>query len=116
MIELRVGRYIRQRVFKPAPYGHNKWWIIGVTSTDPEASATGSEIVEVVEVIDTKTQGKLVVYQQWVIDPDGTNVELEWIPRRTETKIEREPILRGALKRMSFKAERPRLRVVDGAA
>ena len=80
---LSVGeRFIRQRNFKPAEYGTATWWLLGLSQDG--ATAHGVEVVEIVEIIETKTIGTLVIYRQWIIDPDGQEYSNRFVPDRNE--------------------------------
>ena len=42
----------------------------------------GLEIIEVLEVVRTAALGEVAIYQHWIEDPDGAEVDLEWVPKR----------------------------------
>jgi len=130
-MELREGqRFSRSRGFARGPrhpFGL-KWWLAGVTQRtirdketgeDIVADRTGAEHIEIVEIVPTRTFGTLAFYRQWVADPDGAEVKVQWVPQRSETFNREEQSLRRSLAAKGFapaeaKRERPVLKVVAG--
>jgi hypothetical protein len=75
-IGLRPGKFGRERNFKPAEHGILKWWLMGVGES---AGAVGREFIEIEEIVPTETRGNLVIYRQWIVDPDGCEVTGYWV-------------------------------------
>ena len=97
-------RFIWQRLFKPADGGFSRWWLMGVTADPAEAADSGTEVVQVVEVVETKTLGKVVMFRQWVTDPDGAECLADFVPRRTDVAMRSEFSMRRSLGAMRFEA------------
>ena len=64
------------------------------------ATAHGVEVVEIVEIIETKTIGTLVIYRQWIIDPDGQEYSNRFVPDRNELNFRNEKNLCLNLRKM----------------
>jgi hypothetical protein len=100
---LRAGQqFTPQRLFKPADGGFSRWSLMGVTADASEAAGRGIEVVEVIEIVETKTLGKVVIFRQWVTDPDGAECLADFVPRRTDVAIRSEFSLRQSLGVMRF--------------
>jgi hypothetical protein len=97
-------RFIRQRLFKPADSGFSRWWLMGLATDPAEAAGSGTEVVEVVEVVETKTLGKVVMFRQWVTDPDGAECLADLVPRRADVAMRSEFSVRRSLGAMRFEA------------
>jgi hypothetical protein len=102
-----IGRWVRQRGFGRAPYGRAKWWLApvrheGTIKGDIPVTAAGQEIVEVIEVVNTGTLGEIVFYRQWIEDPDGVEVDLEWSPHRDVLEYKTVANLRAAVRTMAM--------------
>ncbi len=56
------------------------------------AIAEGWECLEVVEIVNTATFGRMVIYREWWVDPDGNEVEptKDWIPGKSTAAIRAE--------------------------
>jgi hypothetical protein len=65
---------------------------------------SGTEVVEVVEVVETKTVGKVVIFRQWVTDPDGAECLADLVPRRSGVAMRSEYSMRQSLWGMHFEA------------
>ena len=87
---LKAGDVFRGRhgFVRPYPgyWRQDIWWT--ATSNRP-AIAEGWAYLEVVEVVDTATFGRLAVVREWLIDPDGDEVEPSqpWIPDKEKADI-----------------------------
>jgi hypothetical protein len=90
-----------------------KWWLVGPTHT-MLVTARGLELVEIVETVPTETVGALALYRQWLIDPEGREIDSPWFGPRRRTLLYRPEVrLRGSLNQMGFmRDQRPALRVV----
>jgi hypothetical protein len=106
-------RFVRARAFAAGENG-DRWWF---PSEEREPIANGREFVEVVELVPTKTAGKVALYRQWIVDPDGVEVDVPWVSKRSKLHMRAEPVLRGTLNRCGYrevaaeriaKAEKPR--------
>jgi len=97
-------RFIRPRLFKPVEGGISRWWLIGVTADRTQAAGSGTEVVEVLEVVETKTVGQVVIFRQWVTDPDGAECLTDLVPRRTNLGMQSEFSMRQSLWGMRFEA------------
>jgi hypothetical protein len=126
-------RFVRPRVFIPGR-NESKWWLTSIPGTlpvdaqieaaaeladeagraPPRTVADGKEFVEVVEVVHTDAVGKLALYRQWVEDPDGTEVTVQWAKKRKQIAFRVEHRLRGTLATMGFELEGPALRSIVG--
>jgi hypothetical protein len=103
-----AGLEAEERELEQAP----RWWVTGVTRTG-SAPAHGLEVIEIVETVDTATVGRLVLYRQWVLDPDGNEVGSLWVKCRRKTLLFRgETKLRSSLRQMGFERAGADLRVV----
>jgi hypothetical protein len=99
-IGLRPGKFGRERNFKPVEHGILKWWLMGVGES---AGAVGREFIEIEEIVPTETRGNLVIYRQWIVDPDGCEVTGYWVSnRRKETKYRTERQLLRDMIKMGF--------------
>lgn len=129
-MELREGqRFARSRGFARGPrhpFGL-KWWLAGVshkgtiydkeTGENIAVNRIGAEHIEIVEIVSTRTFGMLAFYRQWVTDPDGVEVALDWVPKRREIRDREQQTLRRSLAAKGFtlaeaKRERPVLKVI----
>ena len=97
-------RFTRQRLFKPADSGFSRWWLMGMTADPAEAAGSGTEVVQVAEVVETKSLGKVVIFRQWVTDPDGAECLADFVPRRTDMAMRSEFSMRQSLGAMRFEA------------
>jgi hypothetical protein len=100
---LNVGDvFRRKRGFRRPPDGYpqDAWWS---SSLNP-AIAEGWECLEVVEIVTTATFGRLAIYREWWIDPDGKEVTptQSWIPDKgtAATRAERNMLRSLAQKKM----------------
>jgi hypothetical protein len=95
-------RFSRQRFFKPAEHGRNKWWLVGVLESPLiDAKTSGTEFIEIIDIAHGAT-GALAVYRQWIVDPDGDEVTVRWAPKREEKRMRYERNLRSSLAAMHF--------------
>jgi hypothetical protein len=104
--EQRLDHWIRdlregQRFTRPREFGHgrhgDKWWFSS-DYTGIAPVATGQEIIEVVEIIQSRTKGKIALHRRWIVDPDGVEMtKLSWVPKRSRVRMGVESALRGAL-------------------
>ena len=77
---------------------------------DFEATAWGSAVIEIVEVVKSRTAGELAIYRRWLVDPEGNEVRFM---KRKKLLFRAEPRLRGSMNQMDFKIDRrSMLRVV----
>jgi hypothetical protein len=85
----------RKRGFRRPPegYAQDAWWT--ASSLNP-ATAEGWEYLGVIEVVNTATLGRLILFCEWWVDPDGNKVEptQDWIPDRRHVDIRAESSLR----------------------
>ena len=73
------------------------WFLVSNNDADGTESA-GLEVIEVIEIVETRTRGKLALYRQWMVDPDGAEMESpSWVPRRSKVRMRFESVLRGTL-------------------
>ena len=105
-----IGRHTRQRGFGLGPYGKSKWWIAPVRHDGFCGSASavpvtkhGLEIIEVLEIVRTDTLGDVAIYRHWIEDPDGAEIDLEWIPKREVVEFRPTANLTAALRTMGMK-------------
>jgi hypothetical protein len=108
MTRLKAGTYTRQRGFKPADYGHAKWWITGVTSR--AATASGTECIQVQEIVSTRTAGDVAIYRHWIVDPDGAEVRGTSTfpqPQRSELQLRTARSLLAGLRTMKMTDQAP---------
>jgi hypothetical protein len=77
---------------------------MGLTTDPTEAAGNGTEVVEVVEIVETKTLGKVVMFRQWVTDPDGAECLADLVPRRADVAMRSEFSMRRSLGAMRFEA------------
>ena len=100
---LQAGqRFTRLRLFKPADGGLSRWWLMGMTADPAEAAGSGTEVVQVAEVVETKSLGKVVIFRQWVTDPDGAECLADFVPRRADVAMRSEFSMRRSLGVMRF--------------
>jgi hypothetical protein len=115
-----IGCYVRERGFGVAPYGRNKWWMAKVdhhgflynrsSGALVQVSGFGIEVIEVTEVLSTKTLGEVAFYRHWMEDPDGVEVDVQWLPKRAEVAMAPLEALRGEISLMGMqRAERDRM-------
>jgi hypothetical protein len=81
----------RKRGFRRPPEGYSQaWWT--PNSLDP-ATHEGFEYLEIVEIVITATFGRVTIYREWWLDPDGNVVAVtkDWIPdpRKAAIRAER---------------------------
>lgn len=81
----------RKRGFRRPPDGYDQdaW---GSSNSLNPATADGWEYCEVVEIVNTTTFGRMVIYREWWVDPDGSEVAAtkDWIPNKAEADIRAE--------------------------
>jgi hypothetical protein len=88
--QLNAGDTFRRKYGFVRPYpGYRRqdiWW--SATSNRP-ATAEGWAYLEIIEVVDTVTFGRLAIVREWWIDPDGNEVEptQDWIPDKEKADI-----------------------------
>jgi hypothetical protein len=92
MSELHVGNvFSRKRGFCRPPEGYDQkaWW---TPNAMRPVTAEGAEYLEIIEIVQTKTFGRMVIYRQWWLDPDGHEVAAtqNWIPRKQDADIRAE--------------------------
>ena len=108
---LRPGQFSRVRRFKPAEYGIMKWWLmsLGDKSVPP---ARGTEFIEIEEIVPTSIMGNLVIFRQWIVDPDGREIASKFTPNasRKTRKFRAERQLQQNLISMGFNPVRPAMR------
>jgi hypothetical protein len=115
-------------------YGRGRWWLgdHSPESEGPQAHpwppANGREFIEVIEIVASGTLGKIAIYRQWIIDPDGGDCTAPWAPRRSKMLLRRESTLRSTLNGGDYYREsgskptptkpkaKPKLRVVASHA
>jgi hypothetical protein len=93
--KLNAGDIFRcKRGFRRPPEGYKQdaWWT--ASNLNP-ATAEGREYLGVVEVVHTATLGRLVLFCEWWVDPDGNEIEpsKDWIPDRKQVDIRAESSL-----------------------
>lgn len=71
-------RYIRARNFKPAEYGASRWWLLSLSQDG--ATAQGVEIIEIEEIVETVTLGRLAIFRRWITDPNGQSSPASTFP------------------------------------
>jgi hypothetical protein len=99
-----IGKWTRERGFGRGSRG-SKWWIArvnhdGNVNEEIRVTASGREIIEVLEVIPTKTCGELAIYKHWVADPDGAESMVSWLPHSDEINFRSVAGLSTALRTM----------------
>jgi hypothetical protein len=97
-------RFVRKRLFKPAGEGFSRWRLIGLTASLTEATGSGVEVIEIVELVETKSIGKVTIFRHWVINPDGAECLADFAPRRTDLALRSEFLMRRALTDLHFEA------------
>jgi hypothetical protein len=110
-------RFTRPRGFGLGPF-RSKWWLAAVRHggffyyQHQRIAVTGEgvETIEIVEIVPTQVLGTMVYYRQWVTDPDGEEVQLEWVPKQSEICGESESVLRRTL--AGFTDEAPRASIM----
>jgi hypothetical protein len=88
--------------FVPCEHDDARWFLISETVADRETMPTGEEFIEIIEIVETRTSGKLALYRQWMVDPDGTEVALSWVPKRSKVHMRIEHVLRAVLNRCEY--------------
>jgi hypothetical protein len=93
-------------------YPQNAWWT--ATGMNP-ATAEGWAYLEIVEIVSTATLGRMVIYREWWIDPDGNEVEptQDWIPDKGAAAVRAE---RNLLRSIASKKMEPVSRSVAASA
>jgi hypothetical protein len=110
-----LGRWTRPRGFGKGPYGP-KWWVASVNhdgridrvidgKPSIPVTATGMEIIEVLEIATTITFGDIVFYRQWFVDPDGNEVTISWAPKRADIEFRTVAGMRTSLANLGMKRE-----------
>lgn len=114
-------RFTRPRGFGLGP-SRSKWWLAAVRHSGfirasgyyqhqrIAVTAEGVETIEIVETVPTQVLGTMVYYRQWVTDPDGEEVQLEWVPKQSEICGEFELVLRRTL--AGFTDDAPRASIM----
>lgn len=92
MSELHVGNvFRRKRGFCRPPEGYDQkaWW---TPNSMRPVTAEGAEYLEIIEIVQTKTLGRMVISRAWWIDPDGSEVAANkhWIPDKSTADIRAE--------------------------
>jgi hypothetical protein len=92
MSELHVGNvFRRKRGFCRPPEGYDQkaWW---TPNSMRPVTAEGAEYLEIIEIVQTKTFGRMVIYREWWMDPDGHEVVAtrDWIPSKRDADIRAE--------------------------
>src|SRR5690348_13641994 len=85
MSGLRAGDVFRRlRGFKRPPWGGRTWWVVGIIDPVGEAEAKGWHMLSIDEIVSTTTRGPIVIYREWLIDPDGNELPAtkDWMPNR----------------------------------
>jgi hypothetical protein len=103
---LKAGDIFRRpRGFKRPNHGPYGWWLVGVRSTQ-EAPAKGWHMLLIDEIAPTRTFGRLVIHREWLVDPDGNEVnqrdQLVRIPMRKETLFKSADTVIRALRMRDF--------------
>lgn len=96
-----------QRFARTQQFGRSKkgqWW---VASTTTAPTASGQDMVQIVEIVPTVSMGVLALYRRWLIGPDGDEVAVPWRKPRSKLQMMHEPSLRGTLNRSRFRAVAP---------
>jgi hypothetical protein len=115
--ELAVGAvFRRRRGFRRPPenYPQNGWW-----SPNYEYPATdyGWEFREILEIVNTKTLGGIIIFSDWWVDPEGVEIDStqDWITDRRVAKIRQERYLLQSItsKKMEMVEPRPDARMYD---
>jgi hypothetical protein len=123
MSGLRAGDVFRPpRGFKRPPWGGRTWWVVGIIDPDGEAEAKGWHMLSIDEIVSTTTRGPIVIYREWLIDPDGNELPAtkDWMPNRKATLFWQENSLARSLGQRKFElvesrqALRPRPQVIAG--
>jgi len=97
-------RFTRKRLFKPADEGFSRWQLMSLTADLTEAAGSGIELIEIAEVVETKSLGKVTIFRQWVINPDGAECLADFVPRRMDVAMRSEFSMRRLLTAMHFEA------------
>jgi hypothetical protein len=77
---------------------------MGTIVNAAEAAGTGIETIEIVETVTTKTLGKVVMFRQWVTDPDGADYVADFVLQRDDVQMRSEASLRRSLAAIRFDA------------
>ena len=111
---MTTALYAGQRFTRPRGFGLGrghygpKWWLANLDHTgvihtggrgDIAVTDTGSEMIEIIEIVPTQVLGTLAYYRRWLVDPDGEEVTISWAPHRKEICDKRETLLRALLAR-----------------
>jgi hypothetical protein len=69
------------------------------------ARAKGWHMLEIDEIVRTQTCGYVVIYREWLIDPDGKEVRSawEWVPNRNHVLLRTETGFAISLSQRQFK-------------
>ena len=99
---LRAGqRFARDRKFKPSEHGVGNWWLIGPRS-DEVGTAIGAEVIDILELLETASVGRLVIYRHRIVDPNGQVMTLHWIPDPNKALFRTEKTMHRTLVQMGF--------------
>ena len=102
MRSLKAGqRFARDRRFKPSEHGVGDWWLIGLRS-EQAGTAVGAEVIDILEVVETASVGRLVIYRHRIVDPDGRVMTLHWIPDPDKKLFRTEKTMHRTLVQMGF--------------
>jgi hypothetical protein len=105
MTTLTAGQtFSRKRGFRrPDRSSSKRWWIVGVQNLNGDKiAAYGTEYLYIEEVIHSALVGDVAIYRQWVVDPDGTDVENQFTPRRNQYDFRPLESLRAAIRTMKM--------------
>jgi hypothetical protein len=116
MTAITAGQtFSRQRGFRRPDPGSKRWWMVGVQNLNGDnIAAYGTEYIVIDEIVHTTVVGDVAIYRQWVVDPDGADVENQWTPRRDQCAFRPLASLLAAIRTMKMAdvTHRPRNNVV----
>jgi hypothetical protein len=91
-----IKLYGRQRGFGRGPRGH-RWWMApanhdgvfwaGRDQKQIKVTRVGFEYIGILEIVPTKALCDVALYRHWIVDPDGNELELEWLPSKATIEM-----------------------------